>query len=470
MINKKRSLRTHMLLSYVGIVIICMLVIPISISKLLDWQFKHFVENKLLEDRQEAVLFLEDIYSRGNSWNSELLSKLHGGFLHWPIIKATVYDKDGAFVKTFSKQSKRGRRRKLPLDARIENRETIKLVTFDEKLLVNGREVGRVSFTTMSFKDGPEAAFLNKFNKLLYAGVAFMLVIAVLIAFIMAERIIRPILNVIKRAYKISKGSYEMDDEINSNITEIQALIDSINRLGLGLETQELLRRRLMCDIAHELRNPVAIVKSHLEAFEDGVWEPTQQRIKLTVEEIDRLSKLISEVETLSVIEGENSGLVFSEVNFSNELEKCLLVFDPLFKNKSVTLLHDIEPNVKAIVDIQKIRQAIGNLLSNALHYTETGNRVMFSFKQNKNNIVFSVKDDGIGISENDLPNIFERFYRSDRSRSKASGGMGIGLAITKAIVEAHGGTINVESIDGKGSTFIVQIPLKKSIEDGELI
>lgn len=462
MINNKRSLRTHMLLTYVGIVIICMLAIPISISKLLDWQFGHFVENKLFEDRHEVVLFLEDIYSRENSWDSELLSRLNGGFLHWPIIEATLYDKEGVTIKTFSKQSRRGRRRSMKVNEKAENRKPGKLVTYNEKLSVNGNEIGRVSFTIMSFKNGPEELFLKKFNKLLYLSMTFMLLIAVLISFFMAERISRPILNVIKRAHKISSGTYQKNDEIKSNITEIQALIDSINRLGLGLEEQELLRRRLMSDIAHELRSPVAVIKSHLEAFEDGVWEATPKRLKLTVSEIDRLSKLISEVETLSVLEGKDSNLMLSKVNFSKELEQFLLIFDPLYNNKSVTLIRKIQTNVTAVVDMPKIRQVVGNLLSNALRYVDSGNTVTFSLNCLKDYIEFYVQDNGIGISENDLPNIFERFYRSDVSRSRASGGIGIGLAITKAIVNAHGGSITVESIEGKGSTFTVRLPLNE--------
>ena len=238
-------------------------------------------------------------------------------------------------------------------------------------------------------------------------------------------------------------------------------LIESIRKLGLDLQEQELLRIRLMSDIAHELRSPVAIIKSHLEAFADGVWEATEERLDLTVEEIDRLSALISEVETLSALEERDDNLELSLTNLSDELEKSLLLYDPLFQNKSVTLLREIEPNIVAVVDIQKINQAVGNLLSNALRYTDEENTVTLSLKNIGNVIELSVKDSGIGISAQDLPNIFERFYRTDKSRSRASGGMGIGLAIAKAIIEGHGGTLSVESTEGVGSKFTIKIPLK---------
>lgn len=464
MINKKISLRTHILLPFVGIVVVCMLLIPISISKLLDWQFKHFVENKLSEDRQEAVLFLETMYNRCGFWNDDIISKIHGGFLHWPIIEAKVYDKDGKLVRIFSKQGRyqhHARRRRMPMHREREELKPANLVTFSEKLMVGPNEVGSVTFTVMSFKNGPEEAFLKNFNRHLYISVAFMILIAIFVAFVIAERIGRPILAVADTASKISKGSYKIDENIESNITEIQALIKSINKLGLDLREQELLRLRLMSDIAHELRSPVTIIKSHLEAFEDGVWEATTERLKLTVDEIDRLSKLISEVEKLSVLEGKESNLQLSQVNLSEELEKYLPVFDPLFKNKSVRLLRDIESDIYAVVDIQRIRQALGNLLSNALRYTDREGAVIISLNKIGNIFNLSVEDSGIGISENDLPNIFERFYRTDQSRSRASGGMGIGLTITKAIVEAHGGILTVESVEGKGSKFTIKIPIK---------
>ena len=201
-----------------------------------------------------------------------------------------------------------------------------------------------------------------------------------------------------------------------------------------------------MSDIAHELRNPVAVIKSHLEAIEDGVWEPTPERIRLTVSEVDRLSQLIREVEKLTSIEGAAHSLSVEETDASSVVEKASLVFDPLYKNKGVELKRDIEPGVMMQLDGAKMRQVVENLLSNALRYTDAGGSV-------------TVADTGIGIAAKDLPYIFERFYRTDVSRARTSGGIGIGLAIVKAIVEAHGGTIEVESEPGKGTRFTVKIP-----------
>ena len=462
----KKSLRTRMLFQYVGIVLICMVVIPTSISELLNWQFKRFAGEKLMEDRQEIILLLQEIYSRENSWNNDFIQQLHGDFLRWPIISATVYDSENKEVKVFARRQMKhvktpdGGKRPFLSPRRPPEGSSGKLLTIEDPIIVRGIQVGKISFVCLPFKDSRDGIFLNRFNKMLYMSVAFMLMIAVLISFFMADRISRPVLMAAKRAYQISKGDYNVKDGLRSDIAEIQTLIDSMDRLGMALEEQEILRKRLTSDIAHELRNPVTVVKSHLEAFEDKVWEPTPERIKLTVDEIERLSRLISEVEKLSVIESTDSKLSISSVDMSEALEKIALSFDPLFANKSVTLKRDIQGGLEAAVDTSKMRQAFENILSNALRYTDSGGTVYVKAEKTGNEIVVSFRDTGIGISKEDLPNIFERFYRTDKSRTRASGGMGIGLAITRAIIEAHGGAIGVESKEGEGTVFTVSLPL----------
>lgn len=324
----------------------------------------------------------------------------------------------------------------------------------------DGRLVGKVRFLCLPFNDSREGLFLKKFNSHMKYAIGFMLIIAVIISFVMANAISRPILNVSKMASLIGKGRYRAEEDLKSNITELQQLIDSINRLGLSLEEQEELRKRLMSDIAHELRNPLTIIKSHLEAFEDGVWEPTKERVKLTVDEIDRLSGMISEVEKLTSIENAGRGLVLGSINLSNEIERVAMTFEPLFSAKSVELKREIEEGVMLAADGDKIRRAVENLLSNALRYTDSGGMTTVSLEKQERDVCIKVKDTGIGISDSDLPYVFERFYRTDKSRTRSSGGLGIGLAITKAAVEAHGGSVTAESSEGKGSTFIIRLPL----------
>lgn len=207
-------------------------------------------------------------------------------------------------------------------------------VVREREITVDGNLVGKMRFVYQPFIESREGVFLKQFNSRMFYSVGFMLVIASLIAFVMADRISKPILNVTKRASLISKGKYRSADQMSSKIKELQVLIESIDKLGLSLEKQEALRKRLISDVAHELRSPITIVKSHLEAFEDGVWTPTPERIKLTVDEIDRLSLLIAETERLSYLESGDEHLELSCVNLSEELDRTAMSLEPLYKEK----------------------------------------------------------------------------------------------------------------------------------------
>lgn len=457
----KHSLRSQLIFQYMVIVIVCMLVIPTAISNLLEWQFKNFLDERLDEYETEFSAYLASAYAEYGSWRGRGILPRGSNFLRWPVAMVQITDPDGGVVRVYRRFAVKtppmhgaGHHRGGMRQAEIEG-----LMVRHKEIVVEGVTVGKVSFFVLPFDKSPENKFLQQFNKIMYYAVAVMLIIAAMIAIFMAYRISTPVLNAARRAQQISMGKYTVEGQAASDITELQTLIESVDRLGRGLEEQEELRKRLMSDIAHELRNPVAVIKSHLEAIEDGVWEPTPERIRLTVSEVDRLSQLICEVEKLTSIEGAAHSLSVEETDASSVVEKAALVFDPLYKNKGVELKLDIEPGVMMQLDGAKMRQVVENLLSNALRYTDAGGSVAVTLAGGEKEMTVSVADTGIGIAAKDLPYIFERFYRTDVSRARTSGGIGIGLAIVKAIVEAHGGTIEVESEPGKGTRFTVKIP-----------
>jgi len=236
-------------------------------------------------------------------------------------------------------------------------------------------------------------------------------------------------------------------------------LISSINNLAETLENQKNLRKRMSTDIAHELRTPLATLQSHLEAMIDGIWKPDKERLISCHEECIRINKLVGQLKSLDEYESGNYGLSKVTYDIYDQVKKIIYNFQADFKNKGININLSGKREL-VFADKDKVSQVIINLLSNSLKYTKENGTVEVSINKINNEIIIKIKDTGIGIAQEDLPYIFERFYRADRSRNRVTGGVGIGLAIVKAIIDFHNGNIDVKSILGKGTEFTVLLPV----------
>ncbi|MBS7525631.1 HAMP domain-containing histidine kinase [Fusibacter paucivorans] len=240
---------------------------------------------------------------------------------------------------------------------------------------------------------------------------------------------------------------------------EFNKLSETLFDLNEKLSYQEQLRKRLTSDLAHELKNPLAILSSHIEAFLDGVWQPTNERLEKCGDEIKRLTNLINELSELTALEG-TMNIERAPTNLSELLKNVLAQYDAVVLEKQLTLSDEIQSSVTVALDPRRMVQVLINLMTNAVKYArESGGVTVRLFTEN-NVAVLEIIDDGIGISEADLPHIFERFYRADTLRGKTTGGLGIGLSIVKAICDAHGFTIHVDSVLDVGTKFTIVMPL----------
>lgn len=210
-------------------------------------------------------------------------------------------------------------------------------------------------------------------------------------------------------------------------------------------------------DIAHELRTPLAAIQSHIEAFMDGVWKPNDEKLSVIHGEIIRLTKLINELSELSIVEEDEINLKLSNIDLSATLNDIIDSYESMFLDKNINVNKNIQNAINMMGDEDFLKRIFVNILSNAIKYTNEKGTVIVSLEEIKDKIRIIVKDTGIGIPKEDLKYIFERFYRSDLSRNRKTGGTGIGLTITKALVEAHGGTIKIESEVGKGTNVVVE-------------
>ena len=295
------------------------------------------------------------------------------------------------------------------------------------------------------------------------------LIAAVLASFFISRQVVTPIQRMMKLSHRIAEGEYEERLRIpgrlqSDQVDELDQLALSFNQMAEKLEKTENMRRQLIGDVTHELRTPLTAVKGYLEGLMDGVLTADPETYQQIHTEINRLQRLVNDLQELSLVESGAIQLVLTSTSPSNIMETIQKNFDHPFKEKNLQLEIEIEPHLpKILVDKDRIIQVLTNLVGNALQYTPGGGRVLIKVHRDKSNLLFSVSDTGIGISAEQLPNIFNRFYRTDKSRTRASGGSGIGLTIARALVKAHQGRIWAESDgEGKGSTFSFLIPIHK--------
>ena len=284
------------------------------------------------------------------------------------------------------------------------------------------------------------------------------IILGVLISLYLSKSLTTPLIDIRNTAVAIRKGNLNFRPVINTNTTEIVELSDSINYLSETLANQENIRKRYASDISHELRTPITTLKSHLEAIIDGVWEPSNEHLTILMMEVDRLSGLVNDLKDSFNSEEYALNLNKTKFNLSKEMNSIITTFLPIYNEQNYNLRSSIKDNIEVNMDKDKLKQIIYNLLSNSIKYLNPGGTVRVELEEDKHNTIIKVIDNGIGIEKQDLPHIFDRFYRSDTSRNRSTGGTGLGLSIVKSLVEAHKGSIDIDSKYGAGTVITIMI------------
>lgn len=306
-----------------------------------------------------------------------------------------------------------------------------------------------------------EAMLVSKLNNAIFwSGVIFLLM-SIIIAVIMANRISNPITSVIEIAKRIATGEYGVQAQAKSSVKELEDLVYSINEMSYALKKEELQKRQMCTDIAHELRTPLCNIQGQVEAMIDGLWEPSKVRLENCHTEILRLTKLVNQLQELYILENTCETLYMCKFSFYDMCCKLRNEFEKRISDKNITIRLQVPEDATVYGDVQRIKQCMINLIANAITYSSEGNEIGITYrKEGMKEVVIQIIDYGQGIPKEEIGFIFERFYRVDKSRSSKTGGMGIGLSITKAIIERHDGTITVYSKVGEGTTFEIHLPL----------
>ena len=311
--------------------------------------------------------------------------------------------------------------------------------------------------------------FRASFNEaLMYAALAATIV-AVGFSLYLSQSVIRPVRAMSLATERIADGRYDERVKVNGE-DELAQLASRFNQMADKLSQVEAMRRRLIGDVSHELRTPLTAIIGSMEGLMDGILPASTETYGQIHAEAERLNRLVDDLQELSRMEAQAYELNRGPVDVSSLLQTVSKRLMPQAKSKDISLTSDLTSDLPHMfADEDRIIQVLINLTGNAIRYTPKNGRVTVGVKQENHEVLFSVRDTGVGIPAEHLSNIFDRFYRVDASRSRSrqtGGGSGIGLTIARALVEAHGGRIWAESAgEGRGSTFYFTIPSSKSID-----
>jgi two-component system, OmpR family, sensor histidine kinase BaeS len=279
---------------------------------------------------------------------------------------------------------------------------------------------------------------------------------AALSAWLLGRRITRPFIALTAAARQLGTGQFDTQVPIESD-DEVGELAVAFNSMASSLERTETARRRMTADIAHELRNPLVTIHGTLEAIQDGVYEPSPEVIESMIEETDLLRRIVNDLQDLSAID---AGTLRVERRDTDLVELCTSLVEAHRAVAPGIEVAAVAPApVQALVDPDRVRQIVGNLLSNAIRHTPVDGTVTVSILNSGVNALIEVADSGIGIAPEELTHVFERLWRADSSRSRGTGGSGLGLSIARGLARAQGGDISARTSVGRGTTFTVRLP-----------
>lgn len=464
----KRTIKWQLLLSFVSLSFILVGAFSWITLNLLESHFADYVRERQESELEEYSTDLENLYQQNGTWeeNSQAIQRVGRNALQQSVI-VRIFDEDGQLLWSPSASEEEDAKNKvqdhlLHMEQMVGGMES-DYVQSRSPLYDGTEEIGMMEIQSV----GPyaytehDALFISDMESKLVLVAFISLLIPLFFALLVAKKLSSPIVTINDFTKEIAKGRYSSLSLEETGIREIDDLLVSVNDLSLQLQHQQKIRNRLSSDIAHEIRTPLTTLKGNIEAMIDGVWEISEERLYRCYEEVSRITRLIGEIDRINELESQESQLQKTTFNLTELAQQIVDNFQPmLVENKLNCFVSGDRVFISA--DRDKIHQVLTNLLANAIKFTPSGGRIDLYVSQSKGTTSFRIIDNGQGIPPEEVGQIFERFYMAEPSRNSKLGGQGIGLSIVKGIVNAHQGTISVDSIYGKGTTFTINLPKAK--------
>jgi len=425
-------------------------------------EFQQYVSRGNMVYTQSLADSMGDLYAGEQSWNNfqETLQSL-------PLStseRVLVTDSSGTIIadtarEWLGKESEDvGLSNGMPITVSGQTVGNLYLLTSGDMVTGRGHMGGRTS-QTIPMVITAEGDFLDQVNDSLWKVGLIAAAVAFVIGLILTRQITRPVRALISGVRHLTKGELSYRVDVKSR-DEIGELADSFNIMASGLEKGEQSRRQLTADIAHELRTPLTIIEGTVDGIIDGVFQPDTEQLRSIKEQTALLTRLISDLRDISLAESGQLELNLNSTDMVELVRRVVSNYEINTRENNIRIKLKEEPQIFGIeADTIRMEQVISNLLTNATRHTPSGGSITVTVKRGEGGLEISVADTGEGIAPEDLPHVFERFYRAGSSRARKEGGTGLGLSIVKQMVEAHGGKVWVESKMGTGSIFSILLP-----------
>lgn len=329
---------------------------------------------------------------------------------------------------------------------------------------VDGETVGYLRFSGLvgqiPMRTSPEADFLARINVAVLLSAFGATAVALLLGALLARTLTQPIRRLTTATQLVAQGELGHQVDVTTR-DELGDLATSFNQMSADLARINQSRRQMTADIAHDLRTPLSVILGYTEALSDGKLAGNEEIYHVMHKEAQHLQRLVEDLRTLSLADAGELPLHRQEVELADFLHHLAQAYQVQAQERGITIRVHAPDNLPSVtLDPNRMAQVLGNLLANALRFTPAGGVIEMETAVNQQAIQFKVADTGQGIHPDDLPHIFQRFYRSEKSRSQHDNESGLGLAIAKSLVKAHGGDITAESVLGAGTTFTITLPL----------
>jgi len=443
------SIRWKMLIGFILIVALAIGTIAIVATRTATRQFDRYITQDQALKYQRLALILSSYYEETGSWDGvqKLIEKIKKTYNSQIVLAneegTIVGDTSGGMTGSIS-----------------EEELSLKIATLGE-----AKDPTGFLFLRDRKRSQLEKIFLSSVNRSITVAAVLSILAAVILTAIYSRRTLKPIQELTSAAEKISRGELDQEVRVKSR-DEVGKLASAFNSMAEDLKEQERLRKNMVSDVAHELRSPLTKTHGYLEAIKEGRMEAKPRVIDSLYKNSELLKKLVDDLHDLARAEAGKLDLEEQPILLRDIVKRAIESVRVKLEEKGIDLKVDSGEDALLDVDPDRVHQVLQNLIDNAVIHVEEGGHIRINTDLEDGYVRVSVSDDGEGIPEKDLPHIFNRFYRVDSSRSRSSGGTGLGLTIAKELVEAHGGEIEVSSERGQGATFSFTLPLQDGPEE----